>query len=98
MLKGFISFGEGKIPFVVEDYRMELFTDDDLLEEFTKEKPDDELIDLKGFVNTILTHITNGNKNEERLVDLKNYIPGRAIYRRHMLSALLYYIYACSTR
>ena len=37
MLKGFISFGEGKIPFVVEDYRMELFTDDDLLKEFTKE-------------------------------------------------------------
>lgn len=37
MLKGFISFGEGKIPFVVENYRMELFTDDDLLKEFTKE-------------------------------------------------------------
>ena len=34
------------------------------------ELSDDELIDLKGFVNTILTHITNGNKNEERLVDL----------------------------
>lgn len=37
MLKGFISFEEGKIPFVVENYRMELFTDDDLLKEFTKE-------------------------------------------------------------
>ncbi len=37
MLKGFIFFGEGKIPFVVENYRMELFTDDDLLKEFTKE-------------------------------------------------------------
>lgn len=37
MLKGFISFREGKIPFVVENYRMELFTDDDLLKEFTKE-------------------------------------------------------------
>ncbi len=31
---------------------------------------DDELIDLKGFVNTIITHITNGNKNEGRLVDI----------------------------
>lgn len=37
MLKGFIFFGEGKIPFVVENYRMELFTDDDLLKKFTKE-------------------------------------------------------------
>lgn len=37
MLKGFISFREGKIPFVVENYRMELFTDDDLLNEFTRE-------------------------------------------------------------
>ncbi len=34
------------------------------------ELSDDELIDLKGFVNTIITHITNGNKNEERLVDI----------------------------
>lgn len=31
-----------------------------------KELTEDELIDLKGFVNTIITHITNGNKNEDR--------------------------------
>ena len=31
---------------------------------------DDELIDLKGFVNTIITHIANGNKSEERLVNI----------------------------
>lgn len=31
---------------------------------------DAELIDLMGFVNTIITHITNGNKNEERLVKI----------------------------
>ena len=37
MLKGFIFFGEGKVLFVVENYRMELFTDDDLLKKFTKE-------------------------------------------------------------
>ena len=36
----------------------------------TKEISDDELMDLKGFVNTIITHITNGNKNEERLVNV----------------------------
>lgn len=34
------------------------------------ELSDDELIDLKGFVNTIITHMTNGNKNEERLVNI----------------------------
>lgn len=31
---------------------------------------DDELIDLMGFINTIIVHITNGNKNEERLVNI----------------------------
>jgi hypothetical protein len=35
-----------------------------------KELSDDEIIDLMGFVNTIITHITNGNKNEERLVNI----------------------------
>ena len=34
------------------------------------EKTDAELVDLMGFVNTIITHITNGNKNEERLVNI----------------------------
>lgn len=34
MVKGFIFFKGGKIPFVIEDYRMELFTDDDLLSDF----------------------------------------------------------------
>ena len=37
MVKGFISFREGKIPFVIENYRMELFTDDSLLDDFCKE-------------------------------------------------------------
>jgi hypothetical protein len=32
------------------------------------ELSDDEFIDLKGLINTIITHITNGNKNEGRLV------------------------------
>ena len=34
------------------------------------ELTDAEMIDLMGFVNTIITHITNGNKNEERLVNI----------------------------
>lgn len=29
----------------------------------TGELSDEELLDLMGFVNTIITHITNGNKN-----------------------------------
>lgn len=37
MVKGFIHYKEGKIPFVIENYRMELFTDDDLLNDFLKE-------------------------------------------------------------
>ena len=37
MIKGFIFFKDGKIPFVIENYRMELFTDDPLLEDFWKE-------------------------------------------------------------
>ena len=37
MIKGFVFFKDGKIPFVVEDYRMELFTDDSLLSDFCKE-------------------------------------------------------------
>jgi len=37
MVKGFVFFKEGKIPFVIENYRMELFTDDSLLNVFSKE-------------------------------------------------------------
>ncbi len=34
------------------------------------ELSDDEIIDLMGFVNIIITYITNGNENEERLVNI----------------------------
>jgi hypothetical protein len=37
MVKGFIFFRDGKIPFVINNYHMELFTDDSLLEDFIKE-------------------------------------------------------------
>lgn len=37
VVKGFVFFKEGKIPFVIENYRMELFTDDSLLNDFSKE-------------------------------------------------------------
>lgn len=37
MINGFIGFKEARIPFVMENYRMELFTDDDILKDFSKE-------------------------------------------------------------
>lgn len=37
MRKGFIDYRKNKIPFVIENYRMELFTDDDILKDFSKE-------------------------------------------------------------
>lgn len=37
LVKGFINYRDGRIPFVIEDYTMELFTDDDLLKDFSAE-------------------------------------------------------------
>lgn len=37
MDKGFVFFHDDKIPFVIENYRMELFADNSLLKDFTKE-------------------------------------------------------------
>lgn len=37
MIKGFVNYRDGRIPFVIENYVMELFTDDPLLTDFTKE-------------------------------------------------------------
>ena len=52
----------------VED--LEYFRDE-LVELHRKgELSDNEIVDLMGFVNTIITHITNGNQNEERLVNI----------------------------
>ena len=59
---------EGNIEKVVEE--LIYFRDEMVRLHQEGELSDDELIDLKGFVNTIITHITNGNKNEERLVNI----------------------------
>ena len=37
MVKGLIDYREGKIPFVIENYRMELFSNDELLNDFCME-------------------------------------------------------------
>jgi hypothetical protein len=73
------------IPFYIARYEKELTADGNIenavkdLEYFRNEMirlhkenelSDDETVDLMGFVNTIITHITNGNQNEERLVSV----------------------------
>ena len=73
------------IPFYITRYEKELTSENNIedairdLEYFrnemirlhrAKELSDDEVVDLMGFVNTIITHITNGNQNEERLVGI----------------------------
>lgn len=37
MDKGFVYFNDSKIPFVIENYRMELFTGEPILSDFCKE-------------------------------------------------------------
>jgi hypothetical protein len=73
------------IPFYIARYEKELTEGSNIenalndLEYFRNEMirlhkenelSDDEIVDLMGFVNTIITHITNGNQNEERLVNV----------------------------
>lgn len=49
---------------------MEYFRDEMLNLYENDELTGEELIDLMGYVNTIITHITDGNKSEERLVSI----------------------------
>ena len=55
---------ENSIEGAVED--LEYFRDKVLRLHEAQELSDDELKDLKGFINTIITHITNGKEHEER--------------------------------
>ena len=59
---------EGNVDRAIED--LAYFKDALLRLRGTAELSDAEMIDLMGFVNTIITHIANGNKNEERLVNV----------------------------
>lgn len=59
---------EGSIENAVRDW--EYFRDELVSLYEAGELAENELIDLKGFINTIITHITNGNKNEESLVNI----------------------------
>ena len=79
------------IPFYIARYEKDVISGDNIeavVDDLTyfrneiirlnneSELSDGEMADLMGFVNTIITHITNGNKNEERLV---NIMGGRVI-------------------
>lgn len=72
MVKGFIFFRTGKIPFVIENYRMDLFTDDSLLEIFCKEYNFKENYILQGLrpVQFIDTH------HKLLRADLPDYLTG----------------------
>lgn len=59
---------ENSIEDAVKD--LEYFRNEMLHLHEIKELSADELIDLMELVNTIITHITNGNQNEERLVNI----------------------------
>ncbi len=59
---------EGSIENAVRD--LEYFRNELIRLYEAEELTENELIDLKGFINTIITHITNGNQNEERLVNI----------------------------
>ena len=59
---------EGAIDQVIED--LTYFRDEIIRLHQENELSDYEMTDLMGFVNTIITHITNGNENEERLVNI----------------------------
>lgn len=59
---------EGEIDQAVDD--LIYFRDEMIRLHQKNELSDYEMTDLMGFVNTIITHITNGNRNEERLVNI----------------------------
>ena len=73
------------IPFYIARYEKEISEEkdtsqaiadleyfrDEMMKLYEKnELTSEELIDLTGYVNTIITHITDGNKSEERLVNV----------------------------
>lgn len=49
---------------------LEYFRDEMIRLFEAKELTSEELMDLIGFINTIITHITDGNRSEERLVNI----------------------------
>jgi hypothetical protein len=63
-----IAEDKGSIENAIAD--LEYFRDEMIRLHEAHELTDYELLDLKGLVNTIITHITDGNQNERRLVSI----------------------------
>lgn len=82
MKKGFISYKEGEIPFVIEDYRMELFTNDGLLDDFIKEYNHKENYILKGF-------FFNGGVTRRAATFYVEYSMGSTCYLRSYIKNML---------
>lgn len=74
MVKGFIHFQDGRIPFVIENYRMELFTDDPLLSDFIKEYNRKSRYILKGQCFGI------GSVQSQNITILVEYSAGNTCY------------------
>ena len=60
---------EGSIEKAAVD--LEYFRDEMIRLHGEKVLSDAELLDLKGFINTIITHITDGNQNEEKAQEVR---------------------------
>lgn len=82
MVKGFIFFEKGKIPFVLENYRMELFTDDELLTDFTKEYNFKEDYILEG------EYLANGFQGQKSTFLVERSIGSVCYLRCYMINML----------
>ena len=83
MVKGFIFFRTGKIPFVIENYRMDLFTDDSLLEIFCKEYNFKENYILQGLRFDIGPHGRKATFLVENSMGSTCYLRCNGVQREH---------------
>ncbi len=68
MIKGFIIYQNGRIPFVIDNYIMELFTDDTLLSDFTKE------YNFKNNYTLTGQCFTSGSQSQKITISVEHYL------------------------
>ena len=82
MIKGFILFEDGRIPFVEQNYKMELFSDNHLLKEFSKQYNLKTDYILKGlcFIDGSISQVSGGELTAEVTADYlrREHLPDRA--------------------
>lgn len=74
MIKGFINYCNVRIPYVIEDYVMELFTDDPILKDFSKDNNHKKNYILKGL------YFTASGFQPQRITALVDYSMGNTCY------------------